>query len=184
VGDGFAAKGYCRARPKRPTRRITSADASTLGLHKPGWRIETGGNTRDQLVCDGAALDRAELYRLYDEAKATEYLTPSGTGEREFVGTREGDTCTIDGFQGRLRRDENGKLRCFPDARGDSTVRDERQAAYQEYQDRIQNMEGLAMNTTALEKRIASMIARSTVTTSFDVMSCRSQQFSELEDRL
>jgi hypothetical protein len=120
-------------------RRITSADASTLGLHKPGWRIETGGNVRDQLVRDGAALDRAELYRLYDEAKAREYLTPTGTGEREFVGTHGGDTCTIDGFRGHLRRDEDGKLKCFADARGDSTVRDERQAAYQEYQDRIQN---------------------------------------------
>ena len=64
-----AAKGYCRARPKRPHPRITSADASTFGLHKPGWRIETGGNAGDQLVRDGAALDRAELYRTLRRSK-------------------------------------------------------------------------------------------------------------------
>ena len=71
-------------------RRITAADGSTLGLHKPGWRIETGGNVGDQLVRDGAAMDRAELYRSYDEAKAREYLTPTGAGERRDDGPRAG----------------------------------------------------------------------------------------------
>lgn len=123
-----------RARP-RPVM-ITDASGSLAGLHKPGWRVETGGNVGDQLARDGAAIDRAEMYRLADEAKAREYLTPTSVGGREFVGAHEGNT--IDGFRGHLRRDEEGN-KCFPDARGDSTVRDERQAAYQEYQDQIQN---------------------------------------------
>jgi hypothetical protein len=42
---------------------ITALDGGTAGLHRPGFRIETGGNRGDQLVRDGA---RAEIQRAHD----------------------------------------------------------------------------------------------------------------------
>jgi hypothetical protein len=45
---------------------ITALDGGTAGLHRPGWRIETGGKRGDQLMRVGARRDRAILYAIYD----------------------------------------------------------------------------------------------------------------------
>ena len=50
-------------RPKRGPL-ITDQFGGTLGLHRPGPRIESGGNRGDQLVRDGA---RDEIQRAHDE---------------------------------------------------------------------------------------------------------------------
>ena len=40
---------------------------------------------------------------------------PTGAGASQFIGAREGDLCTINGWPGRLRPDENGSLQCVAD---------------------------------------------------------------------
>jgi hypothetical protein len=50
----------------RPARGpfVTALDGGTAGLHRPGFRIQRGGNRGDQLVRDGA---RSEIQRAHDE---------------------------------------------------------------------------------------------------------------------
>ena len=51
---------------RRPARGplVTDQFGGMAGLHKPGPRLESGGNRSDQLVRDGA---RAEIQRAHDE---------------------------------------------------------------------------------------------------------------------
>jgi hypothetical protein len=67
----------------------------------------------------------------------------TGAGEREFVGQREGDLCTLNGSRGRLRKDDNGKLVCViersEDARRDSMPVRDVAAEYAAYDSWIQN---------------------------------------------
>ena len=102
--------------------RITDAQGGSLGLHRPGYRIEAGGNEGDQLVRDGAANDRAEIYGLYDAEKSDEWRNPPtgfGSGNvRQFGPPREGDACMCEDPQNYRSpgtfQSRNGKLVCVP----------------------------------------------------------------------
>jgi hypothetical protein len=88
-----------------------------LGLHRPGFRI-SNTVTRDR-----------SIYDAYDAAAEIAYKN-AGAVESEVRGQREGDSCTVKSDQGRDGSAES-KL--------NDTMRDEREAAYQEYLNRIQN---------------------------------------------
>jgi hypothetical protein len=53
---------------RRPARGplVTDAAGGTGGLHRPGWRVESGGNSDDRLVRDAA---REECQRAHDESR-------------------------------------------------------------------------------------------------------------------
>jgi hypothetical protein len=105
-------------RDKLQDARITDgAGNSGLSLHKPGFRI-SNTVTRDR-----------SIYDAYDAQVASAYRNV-GAGESEFRGQREGDSCTAKSDQGR-----DGSA----DSKLNDAMRDEREAAHQEYQDRIQN---------------------------------------------
>ena len=92
---------------------MTDASGGTLGLHRPGWRGEDGGNVGDQLVRNGHRRDLAELYTRHNDELANEWRSgnpPTGFGSKEFIGQREGDLCTIDGWPGHLRPGQDGEL--------------------------------------------------------------------------
>ena len=98
--------------------RITDgAGDSGLALHRPGYR-----------VADGVPRDHSH-YAVYDEEMGRAYLNV-GARETEVRGQREGDSCTVKSDRGR-DGSTDGKL--------SDAMRDEREAAYQEYQDRMQN---------------------------------------------
>jgi hypothetical protein len=103
--------------------RVTDANGSTLGLHRPGFRVS------DVFATD----ERRRIYDGYDAELRDAYKMT-----KEFVGQREGDLCTINGFPGHLHRDANGRLTCVPDVRRDG-MQDERQAAYAEYTRTLEN---------------------------------------------
>lgn len=88
-----------------------------LGLHKPGFRISKT-ITRDR-----------SIYDAYDATAEIAYKN-AGAVESEVRGQREGDACTVKSGQGRDGSTES-KL--------NEAMRDEREVAYQEYQNRIQN---------------------------------------------
>ena len=93
------------------------AGDSDLGLHRPGFRI-SNTITRDRSV-----------YAAYDAAAEVAYKNV-GRVESEVRGQREGDSRTAKSDQGR-----DGSA----DSKLNDAMRDEREAAHQEYQDRIQN---------------------------------------------
>jgi hypothetical protein len=105
-----------------------------LGLHKPGFRI-SNTITRDR-----------SIYDAYDAAAEVAYKNVDAV-ESEVRGQREGDSCTVksdqglygaEGSPGHLQMAE-GELVCVADSKLSDALRDDREAAYQEYQDRIQN---------------------------------------------
>jgi len=99
--------------------RITDgAGNGGLSLHKPGFRISST-ITRDR-----------SIYDAYDAAAEVAYKN-AGAVESEVRGQCEGDSCTVKSHQGR-----DGST---VSKRSDAVLRDEREAAHQEYQDRIQN---------------------------------------------
>lgn len=90
----------------RPAR-ITALDGGTgvNSLNRPGFRVlgemqETGSgdfldaaahvaNNARQAVRDA----RKALYDEYDLQKSREYLTPTGSGEKQAIGSKPGDPC-------------------------------------------------------------------------------------------
>jgi len=102
----------------RPDVRITDgAGDSGLALHRPGFRISST-ITRDR-----------SIYDAYDAELARSYKNVGGV-ESEVCGQRDGDSCTV-------KSDKGGDASA--DSKLNDAVRDEREAAHQEYQDRIQN---------------------------------------------
>lgn len=102
------------------------------GLHKPGFRVS-----------DTITRDRS-IYDAYDAEVASSYKNV-GPVKSEVRGQREGDACTVkqglygpEGSPGHLRMLE-GELVCVADNKLNDAMRDEREAAHQEFQDRIQN---------------------------------------------
>jgi hypothetical protein len=87
------------------------------GLHKPGFRVSET-ITRDR-----------SIYDAYDAELASSYKNV-GAVESAVRGQREGNTCTVKSDQGR-----DGST----DSKLNDAMRDEREAAHQEFQDQIQN---------------------------------------------
>lgn len=78
--------------------RVTAADGTSMGLHKPGYRIARENLTGDagdaaSHILNAARRETARQYALYDEQKSREYLTPSGVGEKQFGGSQVDDPC-------------------------------------------------------------------------------------------
>jgi hypothetical protein len=64
--------------------RVTDQHGSALGLHRPGWRVETGGNVGDQLVRDGLRRDAQAAYDAVKYRLSNAYLTVgNGNGDNE-----------------------------------------------------------------------------------------------------
>jgi hypothetical protein len=121
--------------------RITAADGSASGLHRPGFRVESGGGPGGQLLRDSDRAARETAYELYDEqiTNAWQGNQPTGAGRGKFVGAQEGDSCTLDGRRGHLEM-VGGQLQCVPDRAADTAaVTDERAAAHAEYTEYLRN---------------------------------------------
>ena len=102
---------------QHPRSRITDDSGSEWGLHRPGFRVEFGGNVGDVLVRDGAMADRAEQNALYISDKKSELRrAPAAWWNNDDVGItgqgahdlpsepKEGVSCTINGQAGVWRR--------------------------------------------------------------------------------
>jgi hypothetical protein len=118
----------------RARRHFGLTDAASM--HRPGYRFN---------VSDAAHDARRQAYADYQTELENAYLLPqqgehTGAGSRGPRETRsEGDRCVIRGMDGHLQW-VDGELKCVADARGnDSAMTDEREAAYAEYQTRIEN---------------------------------------------
>jgi hypothetical protein len=119
-------------------RGFSLADARRFGLndgaylHRPGFRYNLSDEMYDA---------REAAYRDYENSQAEAWRSPpTGAGERSQRGQQPGDACSIDGRAGHLRL-VNGELKCIPDGpvRGNDHAMTDREAAYAEYQDRIEN---------------------------------------------
>ena len=80
--------------------------------HRPGWRV-----TDSKQVLD-ARRAVEDAYRAYDQERESAWVNPNsdvGAGESQFIGARENDLCTRDGYPGRLRYNDEGNLECVLD---------------------------------------------------------------------
>ena len=92
-------------------------------------------------IAERGTLAPLSAYRDYENSQAEAWRSPpTGAGERSQRGQQPGDACSIDGRAGHLRL-VNGELKCIPDGpvRGNDHAMTDREAAYAEYQDRIEN---------------------------------------------
>lgn len=116
---------------RSPSPHLHDGRGGPVG-HRPGFAF-----TIDSAISDA----KRRLYDEYDAEISQAYTSPpTGFGSREFIGQREGDLCTINGAQGRLRRGPDGQLVCVPDQRkNDCTAADARETAYSAYEADITN---------------------------------------------
>jgi hypothetical protein len=106
--DGHVARVRMTLRDGKPMRefarpRITDAFGRPPG-NRPGFLVSDHGREAKQQ----AYLD----YENWVGSRWRDQDDPNGAGSSGPIGQREGDACTINGFAGRLRRDEDGKLVC------------------------------------------------------------------------
>jgi hypothetical protein len=96
--------------------------------NKPGFRTyeqilgdSAEGKAARQRVADANLEYERRVTSAYRQDNIFEENTdrfskpPTGAGASQFIGAREGDLCTINGWPGRLRPDENGSLQCVAD---------------------------------------------------------------------
>ena len=83
---------------RRPARGplISDANGGTEGLHRPGFRVESGGNEPDQWVRDGARADSQEIYDAYAKEQSEAWRSPTGVGSGELIGQRGKSECIAD----------------------------------------------------------------------------------------
>ena len=78
-----------------------------------------------------------DAYAAYDQERESAWVDPnsnSGAGEQQFIGQREGDLCTRDGWPGRLRYNHEGDLECVldhPNGSADHRTLDQRMEDHQ-----------------------------------------------------
>ena len=85
IGDGLGEildgdvlrVGMADSKTSSVPLRMTDGTNDAYALHRPGFRIERGGNIGDVLVRDGGRRDREEQYRLRDEEMANAYKNVS-----------------------------------------------------------------------------------------------------------
>jgi hypothetical protein len=114
-------------------QRITDTADSRFGLHRPGFRIVTGGN-------EDARLDRAiardaveEARAAYEEELTNAWRNPPTSARSELRSVEANDGCTLDG-RGHLEM-----IGGVPRAADATTITDERAAAYAEYSEYLRN---------------------------------------------
>jgi hypothetical protein len=129
--------------------RLVDTDGNA-SLRQPGFAPR---DATESVRAARKALD--DQYLAYDAAASSEWSLgkspPIGVGSHGFVGCEAGDLCTVrsgggaycaEGAAGRLKV-VNGELQCVADgfdlshARDATSLRDEREAAYQGYQDEL-----------------------------------------------
>ena len=113
----------------RHAARITDAmGESGPALRRPGYRVS------DAFPRDWG------IYDAYDDAvsRLWENNPPTGDGSSGHRAAQAGDSCTLDGKRGHLRMID-GELKCVVDAGGNDAMTDEREAAYADYQSRVEN---------------------------------------------
>jgi hypothetical protein len=108
--------------------RMTDASGDGgIALNKPGYRISD----------DYRPSQRQKVYDDYENELQNAWRNPpTGAGETEFRGAKPGDSCTINGAPGVLRKIES-KLVCVPISK--DAMHDAREQAYLDYQNRIEN---------------------------------------------
>jgi hypothetical protein len=94
-----------RAMDSIPRTKIGDGRAN-LAANRPGWRVSSRDAQRGR---------DWSCYDSYDKEISQAYLTPTGEGSGEFIGQRVGDLCTVDGYTGRLVKNDDGELVCRPD---------------------------------------------------------------------
>ena len=118
-----AQQGY-RFADARPAH-VTAADGTSVGLHKPGFRVareNLNGDSADAAhIINNARQRTAEQYQLYDAEKSREYLTPAGAGAHNMRPAAVGSVCTVQGPEFPLdfgsdgtKQMYRGKLTCVP----------------------------------------------------------------------
>jgi hypothetical protein len=117
-----AQQGY-RFADARPVHG-TAADGTSVGLHKPGFRVARENLTGDSAdaaahIINNARQRTAEHYQLYDAEKSREYLTP--TGAHNMRPAAVGSVCAVQGPEFPLdfgsegiMQMYRGKLTCVP----------------------------------------------------------------------
>lgn len=58
---------------------VTDTRGSQFGLHRPGWRIQTGGSADDQMARDEHAELRQDIYDAYDQEMQNAWRNPANT---------------------------------------------------------------------------------------------------------
>jgi hypothetical protein len=123
---------------RQASTRITDGSGSELGLHRPGYRIESGGGANDAFIRDQEAKERRSVYDEYDKLKSQEYLQDI-TGAA--IGKQEGDSCTVRGSRDRGVFGSRGTLQyvegeddlvCVADDRGSTDAKTAARDAYEE----------------------------------------------------
>jgi hypothetical protein len=72
--------------------RIVDQYGTPLGLNKPGWRREVGGNQGDALVRDGQQAEIERAYAAYDARVSRAYLLDQDeNGDEEELAGREAE---------------------------------------------------------------------------------------------
>jgi hypothetical protein len=125
-----AAASPLRRSRSNPTT-VTDAAGGTIGLHRPGYRIATGGNEATKAMREANRDWRDAAYDTYERELRDAYKTPrpidpdvtddlddpdsitGAPGNLNFIGQVEGDLCTINGAPGTLQK-RNGQLVCVP----------------------------------------------------------------------
>jgi hypothetical protein len=117
--------------------RITDTTGSRFGLHRPGFRIATGGN-EDAWLDRAIARDAVEEARAAYEEELTNAWRNPPTSRCVEPSSEADDGCTLDG-PGHLGMD-GGQQQCLPDrATGGTPITDARAAAYTEYEEFLRN---------------------------------------------
>ena len=103
--------------------RYQLSDAERYVMEDMAHRHASAGNRPGfrYLATDEAKIARQRVrdaYAAYDQERELAWADPnlnSGAGERQFIGAREGDLCSRDGYPGRLRYTDDGDLECVLD---------------------------------------------------------------------
>jgi hypothetical protein len=81
--------------------------------NRPGYRLADD-------VGLSAKRRKQQVYQQYDAEVSAAYKNVTDATGEFARGAQAGDTCTINGNRGRLRRDASGRLVCVPDQRNDA----------------------------------------------------------------
>jgi hypothetical protein len=85
-------------RDMRNFDRVTDLHDSKYGLHRPGFRQLSDSNTGSRLWLDARRKAIEAAYAVYDADLANSYKNPpTGADERQAIGQRAGDLCTVGG---------------------------------------------------------------------------------------
>ena len=129
-----------KRRPKRPPRKRHLTELAVRKARPESTAYFGLGRAATWSRSSSAAYRREELGGRLQPPRV-------GTGEREFTGGKVGDACIVKSADGRFGAEGahgtlqlvEGELVCIADSKLSDAMRDEREAAHLEYQNRIQS---------------------------------------------